>query len=60
MTKKNYAAIAEAMKEAREECGEDDTIREYQSRLLVKLYSVFGADNPRFDNYRFMCAVRGE
>ena len=60
MTKKNSASIAQAMREAREECGEDGTIRDYQSRLLVKLYAVFGADNPRFDNYKFMCAVRGE
>ena len=60
MTKKNYASIAQAMREAREECGEDGTIRDYQSRLLVKLYGVFGEVNPRFDRDRFMCAVRGE
>ena len=60
MTKKNYVSIAQAMREAREECGEDATIRDYQSRLLQKLYVVFGTDNPRFDNYKFMCAVRGD
>ena len=63
MTRKDYVAIAEAIREewaAWEEAGPNsDTGKWACADVAVKLCEVFAADNPRFDEERFLEAATG-
>lgn len=56
MTKKDYIAIAGAIKDARYECerGQQESI----TRVAERIADVLKSDNPRFDRERFMAATR--
>ena len=53
MTKKDYKAIAEALRIAR--AGSDD--KQVIRHIITELEKVFSADNPLFDSDKFEKAI---
>lgn len=60
MTRKHFAAIAEAMREARSHSCADDTAGEVLDRVAYLLAERLPQFNPSFDRARFLRACRGE
>jgi len=58
MTKKNYEAIAKAIREERENWKEDGNVQVALSYLSSNLSSIFAAHNERFDRVKFQEAAR--
>jgi len=61
MTRKDYQAIADAMREVYEDFSGDGVAIQYQAHealdyALTKLCEVFAQDNPRFSTEKFIKA----
>jgi hypothetical protein len=54
MTRKDYVAIAAAIKSSQRPATSET--EQSIAELAKRLCSVFAADNPRFDRYRFLTA----
>jgi hypothetical protein len=59
MTKKDYIAIAAALKQTLRYC-ETDYQRRGVQRASLTLADMLAADNPLFDRARFLDACKGE
>ena len=57
MTKKDYIAIAKAIKTAYSRPGIESALQ-FQNALLAELSIVFAKDNPNFNAQRFYDAVQ--
>lgn len=59
MTRKNYEAVARAIKASREDWADTSDVQAALSQLVSSLSGVFAADNQAFDRERFAKAAGG-
>jgi len=57
MTKKDYVAIAEILREASEMNLDETVVRNVVSKISKDLSRYFLRDNPNFDPYRFYNSI---
>lgn len=60
MSRKNYVAVAAAIRDERENWNPGGEVQVALNYLAQSLAGVFAADNPNFDRERFLAAARKE